>query len=126
MTNATGAPSVDHLQTYSGTLGPQSEGARPCFPESGQRPRQWGNEDGASCHAHNLSVSNNRPLPRGSTDRGIPRARATASACSRTGRADQKSSAIRVIAFAADPDGELAAFYVEMPPKASASIRGYQ
>ena len=39
-------------------LGPESEGARPCFPESGQRPRQWGNQDGASCHTHNLGVSN--------------------------------------------------------------------
>ena len=57
--------SVDDLQTYSGTVGPESKGARPGFPESGQRPRQWGNQDGASCHAHNLSESNNRPTPRG-------------------------------------------------------------
>ena len=58
-----GGGSVDHLQPYSATLGPQSQGARPCLPESDQRPRQWGNQDGASCHAHNLSESNNRPLP---------------------------------------------------------------
>jgi hypothetical protein len=57
--------SVDDLQTYSGTVGPESKGARPGFPESGQRPRQRGNQDGASCHAHNLSESNNRPTPRG-------------------------------------------------------------
>ena len=57
--------SVDDLQTYSGTVGPEGKGARPCFPESGQRPRQRGNQDGASLHAHNLSESNNRPTPRG-------------------------------------------------------------
>src|SRR5262249_44382789 len=51
------------LQTYSAKVGPESKGARPCFPESGQRPRQWGNQDGASCHAHNISESNNRPTP---------------------------------------------------------------
>ena len=60
-----GGVSVDDLQSYCGTLGPDSEGVRPCFPESGQRPQHRGNQDGASCHAHNLSVSNNRPLPRG-------------------------------------------------------------
>jgi hypothetical protein len=50
-----GRVSVDDPQAYCGMLGPESEGARPCFPESGQRPRQWGNQDGASCHTHNLS-----------------------------------------------------------------------
>ena len=57
-----GRVSVDDLQSYSGTLGPQSEGARPCFPESGQRPRQGGDQDGASCHTHNLTVV---PAPSG-------------------------------------------------------------
>src|SRR5262249_52012458 len=40
-----GGVSVDDLQTYSAKVGPESKGARPCFPESGQRPRQWGNQD---------------------------------------------------------------------------------
>ena len=59
-----GGVSVDDLKTYSGTVGPESKGARPCFPESGQRPRQRGDQDGARCHAHNIGESNNCPPPR--------------------------------------------------------------